>query len=201
MSTSEIILRHLKQLEPNADFKIDLPRAISSSGQAYFVKIGSLTEEERYRGEAESLIAINAAAPGIAPKLFTYTLIPESSLPLFISEYKGISTLSSASSEKLAIRLATELHSYKSSKGFGFEVPTYCGATRLKNGWFDSWEACYDSMIADLLSILKTKKGNEILCERGQEVRKMWVAFFDILSQNFDLYWKCHTFLAKVSEY
>jgi fructosamine-3-kinase len=63
------------------------------------------------------------------------------------------------------------MHRYTSAKGYGFEVPTFCGATRLRNGWYESWEQCFDTLIRDLLSTL-TERGNySELCRKGQDVR------------------------------
>ena len=75
----------------------------------------------------------------------------------------------------LAERLAKELHAHTSSEGYGFHVPTFCGSTRLNNGFYDTWEECYDAMIRDLLQSLRLRPGNTILCEKGERVRVKWV--------------------------
>jgi len=69
--------------------------------------------------------------------------------------------------------MATELHSNTnaSAKGFGFSIPTYCGPTKLKNGWFQRWDECYASMIGDLLDQLATKGGFNILCTKGESIK------------------------------
>jgi protein-ribulosamine 3-kinase len=104
--------------------------------------------------------------------------------PFFISEYKDMSPLTERSGAILGKRLATEMHCHTSPNygvegagadagvgGFGFEVPTFCGATRLRNGWYDTWEGCFDVLIGDLLSTLEARGGYAELCRSGQDVR------------------------------
>ncbi|KAI0001664.1 Fructosamine kinase-domain-containing protein [Russula vinacea] len=127
------IFKQLERIEPGAQFSGGLPQ-ISSS-------------------EAESLRAMALAAPGLAPSLW------HSDSPFFISEYKNMSPLTERSGAILGRRLATEMHNYVSAneleRGFGFGVPTFCGATRLRNGWYETWERCFDVLIGDLLSTLE----------------------------------------------
>ncbi|KAI0296245.1 fructosamine kinase PKL/CAK/FruK [Russula brevipes] len=113
--------------------------------------------------------------------------------PFFISEYKDMSPLTERSAAILGKRLATEMHGYASRPssgtepesetdelrsglagelyGFGFGVPTFCGATRLRNGWYETWEQCFDVLIGDLLSTLEARGGYSELCRKGQDVR------------------------------
>ncbi|KAE9400589.1 fructosamine kinase [Gymnopus androsaceus JB14] len=144
------ILNELAKIEPAADFTgVVGGRVQSSNGKVYFVKQGSRSEGEQYIGETESLKEIDLASPGLAPKVFSAGDF-EDETPFFISEYKDIGHLDDKSATVLAKRLATELHAHTSPKGFGFKVPTFCGATRMKNGWFNSWEECYSEMIGPL---------------------------------------------------
>jgi len=104
--------------------------------------------------------------------------------PFFISEYKEMSPLTERSGAILGKRLATEMHCCTSPNyrvegggggeaegGFGFGVPTFCGATRLRNGWYETWERCFDVLIGDLLSTLDARGGYAELCRRGQDIR------------------------------
>jgi len=168
-SLPEFLLERLKEVKPDADFSGELPKIHSSTGETYFAKLGSPPENEQYIGEAQSLQAMDAAAPGLVPKVFSYGVDAKGN-PYFISEYKNMTGLSGEAANVLATRLATELHQYKSKKGFGFEVPTYCGATRQKNGWYESWEQCYDALIGNLLEGL-SKKGYDHIVRQGQEIR------------------------------
>ncbi|KAJ7631122.1 fructosamine kinase PKL/CAK/FruK [Roridomyces roridus] len=166
----KILLDQLHKLDDGADFKGSPPRITSSSGAQYFAKIGEESEAEQYAGEAESLKQIALAAPGLAPHVLATGT--HERRPYMISEYKDLTSLSDTAARRLGKRLATELHQYKGPNGFGFEVPTYCGATRLENGLFDTWEACYSAMIGDLLSQLEKEGSFPSLCARGQMVRK-----------------------------
>ncbi|CAA7265934.1 unnamed protein product [Cyclocybe aegerita] len=171
MAIPQPILSKLQELEPDASFEGNLPRARSSSGSIYFAKVGIPREEEQYAGEAESLKAIGSAAPSLAPRVFC-SGVTESGTPYFISEYKDISSLTSRAASVLAKRMATELHAKSSPTGkFGFAIPTYCGVTKLSNGWFDRWDECYTSMIGDLLDQLRRKGHFEHLCRKAERVK------------------------------
>jgi protein-ribulosamine 3-kinase len=173
------LLKELERLEPGVQFRGVLPRISSSSGKSYYAKTGSPKEKEQYVGETESLKAIALAAPGLAPSLLAFRFVNEhgeetegsEAFPVFVSEYKDVTPLTERSGAILGSRLAKELHNYTSSKGYGFEVPTFCGATRLRNGWYETWERCFDTLIGDLLSTLSARGGYSDLCRKGQDVR------------------------------
>ena len=93
-------------------------------------------------------------------------------MPYFLSEYKDIGSLSTTTAEVLGKRLATELHTHKSENGYGFQVPTYCGATRQDNGWFETWPACFDALIGGLADKLEAQGCYENLCKQVTQVRK-----------------------------
>jgi protein-ribulosamine 3-kinase len=179
------ILKQLELIEPDARFSGEPPRVLSSSGKTYYVKAGSPREREQYVGEAESLRAMALAAPGLAPSLLAFGFVDQNGeeadggegSPFFISEYKNLTSLTERSGAILGRRLATEMHNYNSPSRdglacYGFDVPTFCGATRLRNGWYETWERCFDVLIGDLLSTLETRRGYSDLCGKGQEVRR-----------------------------
>lgn len=181
----KIFLKCLKNLEPNAQFTFSPPRLNSSSGADYYAKIGTTSEHAQYIAEAESLKALNTAAPGLVPKVFASGFFsqgddeeseskPGIGRPYFLSEYKDLRSLSSSSATILGRRLAEEVHSYKGTNGFGFHVPTYCGPTRMENGWYSSWDKCYDALIAGLLSHLTSSRYSELRA-KGEQVRKRHV--------------------------
>lgn len=165
------IVQKLQEIEPTASFSGLLPRVISSSGPSYFVKVGSPLEQVQYAGEAESLTAIEAAAPSLSPHLFVFGIL-DSGSPYFISEYKELTSLSSEAAIILAKRMATELHSPKPTNSrFGFSIPTYCGTTKLSNGWFQRWDECYSAMIGELLVQLEHKGDFDSLCRKGKIIQ------------------------------
>ncbi|KZT30842.1 Ketosamine-3-kinase [Neolentinus lepideus HHB14362 ss-1] len=183
MILPSIILKCLQKIEPDASFTGGMPRVESSSGKRYFAKVGSASEKDQYIGEAESLNAMNKAAPGLTPIVFAYGLADSGgneatssqscAKPYLLSEYKDLGSLTDKSGQTLAKRLATEMHQSMSENGkFGFGVLTFCGATRQENGWSDTWEECYDKLIGGLLDGLKRKGRFTELCTRGEEVRK-----------------------------
>src|SRR5215510_11248593 len=71
-SLPEFLVVHLKKIDPVADFSGYPPKVNSSTGRTYFVKSGLPSENEQLVGEAKSLEAIGAAAPGLAPHIFAY---------------------------------------------------------------------------------------------------------------------------------
>lgn len=186
-SIPQTLLQKLQLIEPDSSFSGSLPRVQSSSGATYYVKTGSLSDEARFRGEAESLKAMDEAAPFLVPRLLDFGHL-ESGLPYFISEHKDIGPLSYRAADILAKRMATELHakSNPSGKGFGLAVPTYCGLTKLQNGWFKRWDECFASMIGDLLSQLEQKGQYQTICSKGIIVKNEWairvvtVVFYEI---------------------
>ncbi|KAF9535639.1 fructosamine kinase PKL/CAK/FruK [Crepidotus variabilis] len=166
------IRSRLAAIEPEGSFHGSLPRVESSSGRTFYVKFGQAINVEQWKGEAESLVAMNDAAPGIAPKLLDFGL-SDDGCPYFISEYKDIGSLSSGqmAAEVLAKRLASEMHMKTNPEGkFGFPIPTYCGVTRLRNGLFETWKACYAAQLEDLLQQLKDKGNYKQLCEKLDRV-------------------------------
>lgn len=187
---SKIFVKHLRILEPDAQFTSSPPRLYSSSGAVYYAKTGTVAEHPQYTAETESLKALDVAAPGLAPKIVASGFStqdgeesePGIGQPYFLSIYKDLKPLSFASGEILGRRLAEEVHSYKGLDGFGFHVPTYCGPTRMENGWYPSWDKCYDALIAGLLSHL-TSSRYSALCAKGEQVRKRYM-FYTKLEQD-----------------
>lgn len=164
------IREQLDKFDPSKEYSGSLPKITSGSGCSYFVKTGRVDEQEQFIGEAESLKAIEASAPGLAPHLYTHGTF-EDGRPYFISEYKDIGSLTTSAAYELAKRLATELHRGASQNGkFGFQVPTFCGPTRFENGWYDTWEECYSAMYGTLISRLREKARYNHLCEIGDIV-------------------------------
>jgi protein-ribulosamine 3-kinase len=173
------LLAALHRIEPHAQF-FQSPASSSSQVQSsstnktYFAKLGSATSSdvEQYHGEAESLRAMYAASPGICPRVFESSVDPASNQPVFISEYKSIAPLNEESTLVLAAALA-EMHTKgKSPTGqYGFAVPTYCGQTRMSNGWSHTWAGAYDKMMGDLLHTLKLTGQFDEICALGEEVR------------------------------
>ena len=188
------ILKQLEYIEPGAQFNGGLPQIKSSSGKTYFAKAGSPKEKEQYVGEAESLKAMALAAPGLVPSLLAFGFVDDNGeeieidgvgpgpsdaygRPFCIADYMDLSRVTERSGTILGKRLATEMHGYTSPSpspngGFGFGVPTFCGATRLRNGWYDTWERCFDVLVGDLLSTLEARGGYAELCRSGQDVRQ-----------------------------
>ncbi|KAH9997695.1 Ketosamine-3-kinase [Russula compacta] len=174
------ILKQLARVEPGAQFSGVLPQVLSSSGKCYYAKVGCPNDRGPYVTEAESLRAIGSAAPGLVPTLLAFGYADENGretdrgkgTPFFITEYKDMTSLTERSGAILGRRLATEVHSYTSPKGFGSDVPAYYGgSTRLRNGWYKTWERYVDALIGDLLSTLEARGGYIDLCQKGQYVR------------------------------
>ncbi|KAI0375168.1 fructosamine kinase PKL/CAK/FruK [Pilatotrama ljubarskyi] len=179
MRTHRVFELVLQRDHPGVSLTADGSALRSSTGQRYFAKLGTASEKDQFIGEAESLKAIELAAPDLAPKLVDCGIIDSTTKerdadvgrPYFLSEYKDIGSLSPAAAKVLGKRLATELHAYKSTEGFGFHVPTYCGQTRQENGWYESWPECFDALVGGLADKLKTQGDYDGLCKQIEEVR------------------------------
>jgi len=175
-----IVLEAIRAEEPESSiFSVSPPVIRTSSGKRYFFKIGSSEDRTQYIGEAEALKHMHIAAPGLTPKVIACGAIeqegassPDGGKPYFVSEYKELAYLTDVAAKELAKRLAVDMHTYKSTNGFGFAVPTYCGNTRQDNGWYDTWHECYDALIGGLVTKLEKKGGFEGLCARMSLVRQ-----------------------------
>ncbi|KAG9053324.1 hypothetical protein FS842_008350 [Serendipita sp. 407] len=179
---------------------------VRSSGSAcYYVKTGSPLEMEQYQGECspmkdvllsyfietgetKSLEAIEQAAAGLAPRVFSVGYIQadedeededeeENQRSYMISEYKFLQPLSGDRALELARRLALELHAFKSDRGFGFECATYCGATRTQGRFFESWAACFADMIQSLLSTLRDQPQWKEVVNLGDQIVSTVIPF------------------------
>ncbi|QRW24872.1 ketosamine-3-kinase [Rhizoctonia solani] len=148
------------------------PRISSSNDQTYYGKSGTPSEVEQYRAEIRSLQLMSAAAPGLCPSVVSAS---HEGRPYLISDYLELSSLASSAgaSTILARRLASELHGAKSNNGkFGFECPTFCGATKIDNGWYSTWADAYNAMIGGLLDKLEKQESYKKLCRTGREVQQ-----------------------------
>ncbi|EIW64212.1 fructosamine-3-kinase [Trametes versicolor FP-101664 SS1] len=153
---------------------------ITSTGKQYIAKIGRHEDTDRYHGLNESLVILETAVPGLAPKSSGCGLIEredkelDSDLmkPYSLCEYKETVPLDSETAKVLAMRLATELHTYKSLGSFGFHVPTYCGPTRQENKWCKPWQKCFDALIGDLADELHANKEYKALSRKVTRVRE-----------------------------
>ncbi|KAI1788827.1 fructosamine kinase PKL/CAK/FruK [Ganoderma leucocontextum] len=181
MHAHRVFTRILQKDQPGITLFQDGSSLRSSAGQRYFAKIGNASDKDQFVGEAESLKAMYAAAPGSVPRMIDCGVIDSESKerdndpgrPYFLSEYKDIGPLSTAGAKVLGKRLATELHAFKSKDGrYGFHVSTYCGATRQDNGWFDTWPECFDALIGGLVDKLRVQGGYDGLCKQTNQVRE-----------------------------
>lgn len=168
---TQILQKTFRELEPDNEISLnDLPVVESSSGKRYYAKTGAPKEQEQFIGEVESLKHIEAAAPGLAPRVLA-SGVDDHGQPYFVSEYLDLTRHTSTSMTTLATRLASELHIHRSEHGFGFGVPTFCGQTKIPNGWFEKWEECFDALLGTLEDQLR-QKGKNALCEKISAVRK-----------------------------
>ncbi|KAG0131828.1 Fructosamine/Ketosamine-3-kinase [Tuber indicum] len=109
-----------------------------------FVKTGTGKDAEiMFRGEYESLNAIQEAVPTLCPRAFSHGPLGEGSERFYLAtDFLDLLPSGSSKGESLASKIA-RLHSApvpeKYSGKFGFPVPTCCGSTVQDNTWEDTW--------------------------------------------------------------
>ncbi|RPA86356.1 Ketosamine-3-kinase [Ascobolus immersus RN42] len=114
----------------------------SSTNQTYFLKTSTQDSNapEMLLGEYKSLDAISNAVPDFCPTPIAHGTINGTSY--LLTSFLHLDSRGGRSDEEqrgLARSLA-KLHTSPSPNGqFGFDVPTYCGATKQDNTWHDKW--------------------------------------------------------------
>ncbi|KAH6656186.1 fructosamine-3-kinase [Plectosphaerella plurivora] len=118
----------------------------------YFIKTGTGKEAEiMFRGEHESLNALNRVIPGFCPRSYAHGVFAEDANRFFlVTDFLDLGTsVADGSSVSLARKLA-KLHTTPApvsdgfdSPMFGFPVTTCCGATPQDNTWNASWADFY----------------------------------------------------------
>lgn len=173
-SIPAIISTQLQRIDPSAtSFSGNLPRITANpSGKVYYAKLGSSDEVEQFSGEAECLKVFSEIAPGLAPTVLAHGLDESNGNVYMISEYLDISRgLTDDSRKKLAQRLALDVHGHTSENGmYGFNVPTFCGATRFENTWSKSWSEAFGGMIESLLDRIEEAETDRELITLGRQV-------------------------------
>lgn len=172
MSIPRILSSVLATLEPSVTFSGSPPRITSSSGNVYYAKLGVARDVEQFAGEAASLKVFSAISPRLAPNVLNNSVDESSGKPYMVSNYLDISgRLDEPAAKALAKRLALEVHAHSSEKGFGFDVPTFCGATRFDNTWCSTWDKAFGGMIMSLLDRIEAEGGGDAdLFQMGREV-------------------------------
>ncbi|KAI5787214.1 Fructosamine/Ketosamine-3-kinase [Geopyxis carbonaria] len=117
--------------------KLTLP----STSTSHFLKTLTYahppTSGEQLAGEAASLAAIADRVPALAPKPVAHGPLDETTNGYFLLT----DFITPAGSDVELARKLGELHTAPGSEDgrFGFDVPTWCGATRQDNTWESSW--------------------------------------------------------------
>jgi protein-ribulosamine 3-kinase len=172
-SLPPVLASALRTLDPAATFSGRVPRIASSSGKTYYVKLGSPSDAEQFAGEAASLETFSTISPGIAPNVLSFGVDKNTGGPYMISDYLDMGgRLNDKAAKGLAKRLALEVHSHTSENGmYGFDVPTFCGATRFDNTWCETWDKAFSGMIESLLERIETDGGGDAgLFRMGKQV-------------------------------
>lgn len=172
-SLPPILAATLRALDSSATFSGRAPRIVSSSGRIYYAKLGSPSDADQFAGEAACLKIFRAISPGIAPNVLACGVDTNTGRPYMISDYLDIGgRLNDQAAKELARKLALEVHSYTSENGmYGFDVPTFCGATRFDNKWCETWDKAFGGMIESLLERIKTDGGGDAeLFRMGEQV-------------------------------
>ena len=125
------------------------------SGSRYYAKTSPTAQ---ITAELDSLRAMSHSAPeGFIPRIFGSK--EDGPASAMVSEYFDLG--GSTTQKELASSLA-QMHRYgpRGAAGrFGFDVPTFCGATEQDNTWEVSWEVFFrDRRLGDLVRRLKDQE-------------------------------------------
>lgn len=168
------IQSQLERIDPSAtSFSGRLPRITASpSGKVYYAKLGASNEIEQFSGEEACLRVFEEIAPGLAPTVLAQGVDESSGQPYMISEYLDVNSgLTNNSKDELAKRLALDVHGHTSENGmYGFDVPTFCGATRFKNTWCMTWKEAFGGMFESLLDRIEKEGTDRDLIVLGRQV-------------------------------
>lgn len=180
-SVPKIFLRHLINIEPNAQFEFYQPDLIKSPGAIYYAKTSTIPKPMKLRrAEAELIKFLDQVAPGLAPDLIASGSIKnlidtglgcETYRSYFLYKWEELRPLSSSSAETLARRLANDVHSHIGPNGFGIYNPN---SDPTEGVSYTSWEECFSTLMAGTLFRLETL-GYPRLCYKGNKIKKRHV--------------------------
>ena len=130
----------------------------SKTGKQYIAKTGG---KQTY-GEGLGLQKISEACSSIVPRVYACEEM-EDGTSCFISDYIDLGRSDRSSMQKLAERMANEMHNptkHESQSKFGFPVPTHCGDTEQDNTWESDWMVFFrDRRLGGILSQIEQKRG------------------------------------------
>jgi fructosamine-3-kinase len=131
-------------------------RLVTSHGD-FFAKWSDAAPADLFVAEAAGLRALMAAGSDlIIPKVVVASPSSPAHPGFLILEYLAPAPSTAAQEERLGRGLA-RIHHARAPK-FGFEVATYCGATRQENTWSSSWPEFYGARrLAPLVEILRQR--------------------------------------------
>ncbi|SOV07530.1 uncharacterized protein UDID_05303 [Ustilago sp. UG-2017a] len=151
------------------------------SGLALFAKIESSVEQTL--GEAESLKAMGSALSSGSDKGGAEErLTPEvhasgksqDGRAYLITDYLDLRPSINKSGQKVLGRRLAEMHKRGVNEDgrFGFDVATYCGATRQDNSWNTSWPKFWaDQRIGDLVNRIHADQNDNELKDLEKQMR------------------------------
>ena len=128
--------------ERSEDLRLDFPAqrlTNTTTGKDYVAK-GTSNHQNTLQllGEAEGLRRMDAASPGVCPKLHYAGKLGDGSCAIFLSDFVCLGRSNTPSLNVLAEKLASQLHNpdcHSDEQQFGFPVPTHCGVTQQDNTW------------------------------------------------------------------
>ena len=166
-----------------APLHLDIPRRYwfeSSDGGLYSADIGDKSDSNSHsdfiRAEVESLERLRQAAPKLVPETphYRHRQCGELGRPLIICEFGQFNPeWSSAFATTLGRRLAQEVHtSVHVSDGFGSCHATYYRGLKIVDRHYTSWKECYEALIVNLLSHLRSEEYSELRRQVGKAIKR-----------------------------
>jgi protein-ribulosamine 3-kinase len=132
----------------------DARRLVTNHGE-FFAKWSESVADDLFVAEAAGLRALaNAASDLVIPKVIASSGPAVGNPGYLILEYLEPATVTD--DEALGRGLAA-IHRVRADR-FGFEVPTYCGATKQSNTWTPSWSEFYGRRrLEPLVAVLRQR--------------------------------------------
>lgn len=130
---------------------------LEPTGERFFGKTGRNVAQTR--GETESLLAMGKTTPDLVPKVIGFEVDESGKEAGIVSQYFDLTSFKGSEIHAELAREVARLHVPMGERRFGFDVPTFCGATEQDNTWAEEWMILFrDRRFGDLVRRIGDKE-------------------------------------------